>query len=150
MEEEIIPQEELTSEPKTFMAEARAKIAETEAREEAFWANVDQRKAAIESKLGKRVLPIVILEIGKPENYVVGFTIRPDLVTQLRLSDRGQQFQTGFSMEEAHKVLESLLLKAESDPRITPDTEEGEMYWKAAIICLYEFIKTAVPIIKKN
>jgi hypothetical protein len=121
-----------------------------EQKSEAAWAIIDQRKAAIESKLGKRVVPIVILEIGNPENRVVGFMVRPDLVTQLRLSDRGQQYMTGFSQEEAHKVLESLLLKAESDPRITPDTEEGELYWKGAILCLYEFIKTAVPIIKKN
>ena len=115
-----------------------------------MWKALEEKQKTIEQNLKKRVVPIVIKDIATPNEYVTGFMYRPDLVTQLKLSDKGQELATGFSQVAAHEVLLSNILRAETDPRITPDTEEGELYWKAAIVCLYEYIKSAVPVLKKN
>lgn len=117
---------------------------------DAFWNGVDEKVKAISSATNKKVIPIVIREIGNPENFVVGYMYRPDLITQLRLSDRGQDCATGFSQEEASNVLQALFIKSESDPRINMDTDEGEMYWKGALLVLFEFVKSAIPVLKKK
>lgn len=114
--------------------------------------SVDAKAQELTTSLKRKVVPIILLDMGYAENgkYVIGYMFRPDLVAQLRMCDKGQAYASGFSMEEGSKVLESLLIKNESDSRINMETEEGEVYWKGAVSRLIEFVQTALPVIKKN
>lgn len=110
----------------------------------------EAKALTITERLNKRIVPIVMADYVNPGEYVIGFMYRPDLTTQLRLGDKGQAFATGFSYEEASKVLQALLITGESDPRINMETEEGEMFWKGAILVIHEFTQAAMPILKKK
>lgn len=116
------------------------------------WKQVDERKAIIEKNSnGRKVFPIVIpcgAEI-KPEGVLIGFAYEPDLVGQLRLMDRGQEFSNGFSMEACHQVLESLIIPGETDEAIL-DKSGRAVYWKGACLALNQFALLATPVIKKN
>lgn len=119
-------------------------------KENTFWASIDEKVTSIAKATQRRITPIVIKDIANNGEYITGFMYRPDLTTQLRLSDRGQEYPSGFCQEEASKVLQSLLIVSESDQRINMTTDEGELYWKGALLCLYEFVKSAIPAIKKK
>jgi len=139
-------EKELT--PEEIQAQELAEAAQ--AKEDAFWEATNAKASSIASATGKRVVPIVIQDIDTPGEYVVGYMYRPDLDTQLKLSDKGQEFASGFSYLAGSAVLESLLIKAESDKRINTETDQGELYWKGAIIALFEFVKGARAVIKKK
>lgn len=117
---------------------------------DAFWKGVEDKAEAIAVATKRKIVPIVVRDFSNPDAYVVGYMLRPDLTTQLRLIDRGQDFASGFSQEEASKVLQANLIVAESDGRINMVTEEGELYWKGALVVLYDFVKAAIPVFKKK
>ena len=121
-------------------------------KQDAFWAAVDEKCKTLTGKLQRRVVSfhVMALDFATSGEYVVGYMYRPDLTTQLRLSDKGQAFASGFSQEEGEKVLESLWLKSESDPRFNKETDEGEIYWKGAILSLMEYMQAAIPALKKK
>lgn len=119
---------------------------------EEFWAGVDEKCKLLTARTGKRVVSfqVMALDFATSGEYLVGYMYRPDLTTQLRLSDKGQNCASGFSLEEGEKVLEALWIKAESDKRFDKETDEGELYWKGAISSLMEYCQSAIPALKKK
>jgi len=117
-----------------------------------FWAGVDEKCKLLTTKLGRRVVSFHVMSLDFPTSgeYLVGYMYRPDLTTQLRLSDKGQGLASGFSQEEGEKVLEALWIKSESDKRFDKETDEGEIYWKGAILSLMEYMQAAIPALKKK
>lgn len=119
---------------------------------EALWQRVDAQKAKIEQNSnGRKVFPIVIpcSEKLDPSGALIGFAYEPDLIGQLRLMDRGQEFSNGFSMEACHQMLESLIIPGETHEAIL-DKNGSALYWKGACLALNQFSLLATPIIKKN
>lgn len=119
---------------------------------DALWARMDAQKARIEAHSnGKKVFPIVVActKDVDESGYITGFAFEPDLISQLRLMDRGQEFANGFSMEACSQVLESLILPGETHELII-DKSGRAMYWKGACFALNQFTMMGAPIIKKN
>lgn len=114
-----------------------------------MWSSVEEKIKEISERLKKTIHPIVLLDTSNNGEYVLGYFVRPDLVAQLRLTDISQDKASGFSYEGASKMLDSLLVKEDSDPRINT-TQAGELYWKGALPFMTEFMISAIPVLKKK
>lgn len=125
-------------------------IEQINADNEQFYANLEERKAKIEANLkGRKVFPIVLIDMSNTANRVVGFALKPDIHTQMKLIDMGQDFRNGVSLEACSKALESLIIKTETDERIL-DTENYPEYWKGACLTLGQFHTVAISEFKKK
>lgn len=113
----------------------------------AFWANIDERKAAIESRLMRKVFPLVVAD-RQTADFIVGFAYEPDLTTKLRLIDKSSGMEHGISVEACSSVLDSLIIAGETDERIT--AKKDHEYWIGASYCLAQFMGTAIPVFKKK
>lgn len=117
-------------------------------KEAEFWAGIEERKSNIEKAQSRKVFSIVLPDLTTPGERVVGFAYEPDLSTQLRLIDKGSEYRTGFSLEACSNALESLLIKSETDERIS--NKKDLNYWKGAASALAQFMGVATPILKKK
>lgn len=122
-------------------------ILSAEDKDAAFWANVDERKRNIESKLGRKVFPITIVD-RRTGDWVLGYAYEPDLTTKLRLIDKSASVDNNISVEACSSVLESLIIASETDERIT--NKKDHEYWIGAAYCLAQFMTTAIPVFKKK
>ena len=122
---------------------------ELQQKEAAMWLIVDEKVKELSDRLKKTVHPIAMLDVDNNGEYVIGYFTHPDMTAQLRMIDMSQEKGNGFSYEAASKMLESLLIKEESDPKIN-QTQDGERYWKGALPYIMEFMIAAVPLLKKK
>jgi len=122
-------------------------LTEIESKDAAFWANMDERKIAIESKLGRKVFPLAIVDRATGE-WISGFAYEPDLTTKLRLIDKSASTENGISVEACSSVLESLVIASETDERIA--SKKNHELWIGASYCLAQFMTTAIPVFKKK
>ncbi len=106
------PKKELT--PK----EIQAKIAEK---------NIESAAKAVEltKKLGVKVHFMSFITDPQASDFVVGFVKEPSRLVKARAIDRVKQGNPSLAYQE---LLEIVLIKEESDPRITSEASENDKY----------------------
>ena len=112
-------------------------------------AEAEAKAAQISSSLGRKVFAILLPDLETPGEFVTGFAYEPDLYTQLKLMDRSMAEGVNISIAACSQALESLILTAETDPRIL-DKNGTAAYWKGACFSLSAFMTMTVPVFKKK
>ena len=109
---------------------------------------LDKRQAAIEESLKCKVFPIVLCSTTEANKFVTGFARVPDIITRFRLIDKSNEKGVEMSIEACSIAMESLIIKSESDPLI--DMNVNFEYWASACSFLQNYMKGAVPVLKKK
>ena len=120
-------------------------------KEDAMWAEIWEKAAALSKNLGYKVFPIVVQSVEEEGAFVIGYARKPVIVTQCRLIDKSEGSIYGISLEAAASAMEALVIVSESDPRITDKNGEYyDVYWKGAAYSLKQFMGLAIPVLKKK
>lgn len=95
--------------------------------------------------LGVKVHPIVFKETEDgPE--IVGYIKEPSRLVKLRMLDKTLLGP----YTAAAEVLETILIKGESDPRIFSESPEHDKIYLGAVMAAYETVRTSVDQYKKK
>lgn len=95
--------------------------------------------------MGVKVHAIVFQENeGSPE--IVGFIKEPSRMVKLAVLDKS--VMGGFSA--ASEMLESVLIKEHSDPRIYSEKSEDDKIYLGAVMAAYDLVKFSVNMLKKK
>jgi hypothetical protein len=103
----------------------------------------------ISQRVGRKVFAILLPDMEEPGKFVTGYAYEPDLQTQLKLMDRSMSAGVNISIEACSLALETLILPAETDPRML-DKSGTAVYWKGACFSLSEFMTMTIPVFKKK
>lgn len=95
--------------------------------------------------LGVKVHPIVFKE-SEDSPEIVGFMKEPSRMVKLAVLDKS--VMGGFSA--AAEMLESVLLKEHSDPRIYSERTEDDKIYLGAVMAAYDLVKFSVNTAKKK
>lgn len=98
----------------------------------------EARAQALSDELKVKVHPLVffVAEIGEP---VIGYVKEPNRMVKLAVMDK---YATGFYSACA-QALETILLKEHSDPRISSERPEDDVYYMGAVYAVSEMIQMA-------
>lgn len=104
-----------------------------------------QRADELTASLGVKVHAIVFKESDdSPE--IVGFIKEPSRMVKLAVLDKS--VMGGFSA--AAEMLESVLIKDQSDPRIYSERTEDDKIYLGAVMAAYDLVKFSVNTLKKK
>lgn len=105
-----------------------------------------QNKAdKLSEKLGVTVHPIIFQE-DKDSPLIVGYIKEPSRMVKLAVLDKS--VMGGFSA--AAEMLETVLLKEESDPRIYSERSEDDKIYLGTVMAAYDLVKFSVNTLKKK
>jgi hypothetical protein len=118
------------------MAEKLVKLAEDLANEKAL---------ELSEQLGVKVHPIVFKDKVTGED-IIGYLKEPNRAVKMAVLDKS--VMGGFSA--AQEMLEIILIKEHSNPRIYSDRPEDDEYNIGAVMAAFELVKFSVNSAKKN
>lgn len=105
----------------------------------------EQKAVELSQQLNTKVHPLVFMASGE-EDPVIGFVKEPNRQVKLAVLDK-----TLVGMySAAAEMLDVIILKEHSDPRITSENPEHDKYYLGATMAAYELIKLAVNQIDKK
>lgn len=105
-----------------------------------------QKKAdELTAQLGVKVTPLLFKDAETGEE-ILGFIKEPSRQVKLAMLDKSM---IG-SFSAASEVLESILLKEHSDPRIFSEKSEDDRFYLGAVMAAYDRVKFSVNILKKK
>lgn len=105
----------------------------------------EEKAVELSAQLNAKVHAIVFKD-KETEQYIVGFIKEPNRMIKLALLDKS--VMGGYSA--ASEVLESVLLKEHSDPRIYSERTEDDSIYLGAVAAVYDLIKLSVNQAKKK
>lgn len=110
--------------------------------------NEEAAKLAIEltTKHGVKVSPIVFKVDKNATESIVGFIKEPPRFVKLRMMDKGMTSP----ITAASEVMETCLIKEESDARIYSELSENDVYYMGATMVVYSMVEVAINQLKKN
>lgn len=97
------------------------------------------------TSLGIKVHAIVFQE-SQDSTEVVGFIKEPSRMLKLAVLDKSVMG----SFSAASEMLESVLLKEHSDPRIYSERSEDDKIYLGAVMAAYDLVKFSVNTLKKK
>jgi hypothetical protein len=92
-----------------------------------------------------KVHPLVFID-PKTEEQIVGYIEEPNRATKTRVLDKGLISP----VTAASELMDVVLIKEESNPRIYSEKSEDDSIYLGAVMACYETIKVSVNQIKKN
>ncbi len=98
---------------------------EVEAKIAAKAEEVKQHAAELSARLGVKVSPVTFIVDGQASEFIIGYVKEPTRLTKMRAIDKVNQGQASFAYQE---LLESCLIKEESDARILSEKPEHDKY----------------------
>lgn len=105
----------------------------------------EQKAVELSQQLGAKVHPLVFTA-SEEDEPVVGFVKEPSRAVKLAVLDK-----TLVGMySAAAEMLDVIILKEHSDPRITSEKPEHDKYYLGATMAAYELIKLAVNQVDKK
>lgn len=108
---------------------------------------IKAKAAELAIREGCEVHPVLFYFNGDPKDPVIGYIKEPPRLVKFRMLDKGDQVG---DYSAAAEVLEAMLLKSDSDPRIISDKAECDhLYIGAAMVC-QNIIRVAINQVKKN
>lgn len=103
------------------------------------------KAAELSIQMNVKVHPIVFQEApDSPE--IVGFIKEPSRMLKLAVLDKSVMG----SFSAAGEMLESVLLKEHSDPRIYSERSEDDKIYLGAVMAAYDLVKFSVNTLKKK
>lgn len=106
---------------------------------------VNLKAEELSVKHGSKITPFVFkLDDDSPE--VIGYIKQPSRAMKLRMMDKSI---TG-SYTAASEVYDAIILKEESDPRLTSDAPENDVYYMGGVMEAYKTVEMAINTLKKN
>lgn len=105
----------------------------------------EQKAVELSQQVGTKVHPLVFMAQGESEP-VVGFVKEPSRAVKLAVMDKTLVGMYSASAE----MLDVIILKEYSDPRITSEKPEHDQYYLGATMAAYELIKLAVNQVDKK
>jgi hypothetical protein len=103
------------------------------------------RAAQLSEKFGVKVHPLVFKD-PESENTIIGFMKEPSRQVKLAVLDKA--VMGGFSA--AAEMLETILIREESDPRIYSDKSEDDNIYLGAVMAAYNIVQFSVNQAKKK
>lgn len=97
-------------------------------------------------KYGVKVSPIVFKESKQSQEIIVGFIKEPPRFVKLRMMDKGMTSP----ITAASEVMETCLIKEESDARIYSELPENDVFYMGATMVVYAMVEVAINQLKKN
>lgn len=104
-----------------------------------------ERADELSKQLNVKVHPIVFKENADAEE-VVGYIKEPSRAVKLAVLDKA--FMGGFNA--ASEMLDIILLKEYSDPRIYSENSEDDKYYLGAVAAAFELVKFSTNTLKKK
>ena len=108
------------------------------------WEQADATAASITQRVGKEVKSFRF-DDGNG-GFIYGYFIAPDFPTKLNLWTK---IDNGLGTQSASALLETNLVRPESDERISQTLEEGK-YWMGACLTVLSTVQVALPELKKK
>lgn len=108
---------------------------------------VTDRAAELEKKYDCKIHPLLFnsQDDGDGE-WIIGFMKEPNRLTKIRVLDKTL---TGMMVASA-ELLEAIILKEESDPRIMSEAPEYDKYYLGAVMAAQSIIKYSANTFKKK
>lgn len=100
-------------------------------------ANKKAQELAEELKV--KVHPLIFLVKEQGEEPVVGYVKEPSRAVKLAVMDK---YNSGF-YSACSQALDAIILKEHSDPRITSERSEDDLYYMGAVYAVSEMIQFA-------
>lgn len=107
---------------------------------------IEEKAKLLSEKLGCNIKPLVFIDPETQEN-VIGFVKEPDRALKLRMLDKSQQ-DGAFTFASA--VYDSIIIKEESDPRLTSTLQKDDRYYFGGVLVAYEMVEISVNNFKKK
>lgn len=105
----------------------------------------EQKAADLSAKMGVKVLPIIFKD-GENDEYVVGYIKEPNRMVKAAILDKSLTGQ----FSAAAELLNVVIIKEASDPRITSEASENDKYFFAAALEAFSFITISSNLLKKK
>lgn len=97
-----------------------------------------EKAVQLSEELKVKVHPLIFF-VEKDKEPVVGFVKEPNRAVKLAVMDK---YATGF-YSACSQALEAILLKEHSDPRISSERSEDDLYYMGAVYAVSEMIQFA-------
>lgn len=107
---------------------------------------IEVKAEQLSKALNCTVKPLVFVDAETKEE-VVGFVKEPDRLLKLRMLDKSQQ-DGAFSF--AAQVYDSILLKEESDPRLSSLDSKYDRYYLGGVMEAYKMVEISINNFKKK
>jgi GH43 family beta-xylosidase len=108
--------------------------------------DVAEKKAEeLTAQFGVKVHPILFKD-PETDQDILGFIKEPSRMVKLAMLDKSM---IG-SFSAASEVLESILIKEHSDPRIYSEKPEDDRFYLGAVMAAYDRVRFSVNILKKK
>lgn len=104
-----------------------------------------QKAAELSEQLKTTVHPLVFVA-AENEEPVIGYVKEPTRAVKIAVMDKSLVGMYSASSE----MLEVILLKEHSDPRISSERTEDDKYYLGAVMAVYEMIKVSVNMADKK
>jgi hypothetical protein len=105
---------------------------------------VDNKANELAGKLGRKVLPLLFNEKGE---WIVGYIQQPTRSAVRQAVDKIEKFGR---IEAGDFILQTSLIKEESDVRITEERPEFDGINMGACLAALDLIEVNISVIKKN
>ena len=107
--------------------------------------NYHEKANELTASLGVKVHPIFFKE-SEDSPEIVGYIKEPSRMVKLAVLDKS--VMGGFSA--ASEMLEAILIKEHSDPRIYSEKNEDDKIYLGAVMAAYDLVKFSVNTLKKK
>lgn len=104
------------------------------------------KAAALTLSKGVKVYPIIFKESDTSEEFIFGYMTEPPRFVKLRVLDKSNI--GGYTA--ANELLDAVLIKEESDPRISSERSEDDPINIGATIAAYDLIQISINAFKKK
>jgi hypothetical protein len=98
------------------------------------------KAAELSLKFGCTVTPLIFKASEESEDIIIGYIKEPSRLVKLRVMDKA----LGSVMTASAELLDSIIISEESDPRITVDLPENDIFYIGAAKAAYDTVKMAV------
>lgn len=105
----------------------------------------EAKAAELSAQMNVKVIPFVFKDEETGAD-IVGFIKEPPRAVKLAMLDKSM---TG-SFTAASEVLESILIKEHSDPRIYSEKSEDDRFYLGAVMAAYDRVKFSINTLKKK
>lgn len=120
-------------------------ISKTKALEDAQ-SKAEEKAKELSIKYQTKVNPIVFKVDAESDDIVIGYLKEPQRFVKLRMMDKGMTSP----ITAASEVMETCLIKEESDPRIMSEAQENDVFYIGATKVVYDLVQVAINLVKKN
>lgn len=106
---------------------------------------IQAKSDQLSKNLGVKVNPLVFVEEESGEQ-IIGYVKEPNRITKVRILDKAMSSP----MTAGSDLLDIILIKEESDPRISSENQDFDKYYLGAVMAAMGMIKYSQDTFKKK